>query len=201
MLASANASEQMVAAAQVPYTCDQVNKLKFNVAEYTKLPGEEQILVDVQFQACKPENQNKRAYLVPATDKGKPVIGYGLLGEDDIRHIGNYCNVAGTVVGSKAQASNPVLGALVAGTSGGACKGFADALTQNNVIALVAPSQLMGTYVVQGAASQILSPADAKNVTKAINNVVKAAPKATVKDGKVEVKVFGNKMSTNVPWR
>lgn len=174
----AEADEMTVTTGRSSYSCEEATRLKANFEEYKKLTSESQILVDVTYQGCQPENAGKTPVIVRKSD-GK--VGYGLLGKDDIRHIQQYCNNLATGISTVIGVENPALGIITAIGSAGSCAGIAKEISQSNSLVLIAPQAVSGAYSISAISSFVLSEADAKNVNEAMNVIVSLGPKINLK--------------------
>jgi hypothetical protein len=177
--ASVAQTDQMtVTTGKSNYSCEDATKYKANFDEYKKLSSENQIVVDVTYQACQPDNVGKTPVIVRNAD-GK--VGYGLLGKQDIRHLQQYCNNVATAESAVIGADSPVLGVITAIGAAGSCAGIANEISKNNSLVLIAPQAVSGAYSIAAVSSFVLSEADAKNVNEAVNAVMSIGPKLNLK--------------------
>lgn len=182
----------IVQAGEGSFTCEEARRLKGNLPEFEKLSSEHQMQIDLQYQLCKPENNQpgaeKSATIVRTNDK----VGYGIFGKEDIRRLRNHCNNIKAGVNAVATVDEPVLGPFMAISNADTCNGLAEQMDKNNSLVLFAPAAVIGAYSYKTAAKFVLSGADAQNVSKAIDKTLDLAPRMTFSSASKEVKKVGD---------
>lgn len=183
-----------IALVDTNYSCEAVEKIKFDAAEYTKLSFNEQVTVDAKWRACRPvkkadnpdDNEIPLVIINPAATSEDNKVFYGLIKQKQLTEARKACTTAGNITGVTLMVGGTATGNPMATEIGSAvfeytnvsCASLEKEFSQGNLIALLGPNNIIGHAVANKLTQDtiklipLVSDADKKKLGKFVDKVL-----------------------------
>lgn len=221
--ASASAAERVPApnekliALRSPFSCRAASRIKFSKLRYDALTLERRVFVDGTYNQCQ-INKNSAStqrvvyFVNPTPTKDTSRIFYGIIDRSDLEHATTNCKTAGAVGGvalaiAGMASGNPLaekVGSAIYNYGDVSCDGLQQALKNNNLMILLAPTSIINNAAAGQVISTILpnipfiSDTDKNNLND-VAVAITTVPQVTIERDKVEVKAPGVRIEIKNP--
>lgn len=207
------APDRSIGYVRTAYTCKQADALKFNKKAFAGLHPDNQMIVDGVYQNCqilalrsKQSAQEKEdgdevvMFANPVPVKGGSKVFYGRVKRKDLENARKNCRRGGKAVGVSLMVAGAATGVDATGQlgtaiyeySGVSCDALKEEVAGDNLMALLAPSQIVQAAMLRKLTKDSLAPipfvsdADKRKIVDAVGKG--AAPiKVKVKPGELQL--------------
>lgn len=208
--------KEQLATVEIPYTCEEAGKLKFDQKGYEGLAVWEQTIVDAKYRMCKtPADAPEQVIVVanPAPTSENDKVFYGMVKRTDLEKAREKCHVAGAAGGAALTVTSMVgvtppgageLGTAIYNYSGVSCNALADNAAKGNLVTLLGPVSIVSAAVAQKLTKDVIkqiplvSKADKDKIGKVVEKATRP-PSVQVGGGRVTVEAGPIHVSVKKP--